>query len=543
MKDDTTFCVETMAELLYENLKRSEDLSGHLAYCEVTAAIVMRAALIKNLRSFDDELRSKVPKAWRLVDRRRRTVITLLGETAYFRRVYVDGHGSRHYLLDEVLGIAPYQRMEPAAFLWVVKKAADVSYGKAASAFADRSGAYISRMTVMRCVHKEGGLLGFRQAHEGLAISTPVLFCEFDGLWANAQSEAKGQALPRRTYKEQFRKKGMELKVWVAYGGKGRDGRRIHPFHWASDAGPDAFFPECMARTKGAWDTDGIDWLSTGPGAAGWCKAHGLDAEAGGRTQVISRLDAFHVNQKPCKAFASEDDRSKYLGCLYAKDFTGFLTALKARMEQEPDDERAERRREPHAYASSNLDWLDAPSLSCAIRQRLAGGLTAVFGRRSFLPWLLGLLEKRCCKRLAGVLRCIAGRCAEHLRYGYACLLDDAKEAIRLIGPHRPVGLGSMEGTNAKACAARLKVWGCAWSKRGALAMVRIRATLASGQELIAPRHDAWPAAKERARIEAAQALTASQVPESEGGGWQPPQGSISGCTHLDPHLWALVRS
>jgi hypothetical protein len=126
--DDTTFCIDALSELFYKGLLEAEDFSSHVWNCRVAGFFLLRAAFVKNLARFDDELMGEVPGTWTLQDRRRRTIITMLGEAAYYRRCYKDEYGNTHYLLDEVLGVAPYQRFDEGAFLWIVRMASDISY-------------------------------------------------------------------------------------------------------------------------------------------------------------------------------------------------------------------------------------------------------------------------------------------------------------------------------------------------------------------------------------------------------------------------------
>jgi hypothetical protein len=543
--DDTTFCTDALAELFYKNLLETEDLGRHQAYCEVTARLIIRAAFIKNLARFDDELMGEVPKGWSVVGRRRRTIITMLGEITYMRRIYKDTWGNCHHLLDEVLGVVPFQHLDHDAFLWIVNRAADVSYEKTARAFNDRTGAHITRQTVMRCVHRCGELLASGAGiGAGPPTSAEALFCEFDGFWVNLQSEKKQSAGPRRTYREQFRKKSMEMKVWVAYASKdkGDDNRRIAAFHWASDSAPEEFFAECAQRTGAVYDISHVDWLITASDAAGWCKTHGLDAFAREDAVVISRLDTWHINQKVYRAFSSEDDRSEYLRYLYSKDFDGFFVALDARMDKEPEDERAQRRTELYDYIANNLDWLSGSSLSMRIREMLSEDMTRVFSDRTFRQHLEELLYKRRYERLSEELCHIADTCTESRRLTYLGFLKDAEEAIRLIKTYGPVSLGTMEGTNSKVYAARLKVWGCAWSRRGAISMMRIRAALASGLKLKAPGYDANLTDKEMSRIEAWRRRS-FPVSQSTGAGYEPPQGSVVIDTRMAPAMYAVLAS
>lgn len=539
--DSTSFCVEALSELFYSNLVKTEDFEKHMQHCSDTGWMIIRAAFIKNIQTYDEVLVGQVPSSWKILDSKKRTLITLMGLITYTRRIYEDEYGCRRYLLDEVLGVTAYKRIEKGAFLWIVYRASDISYAKTARAFFDKTGVQISKQTVKRCVDKAGELLAESEEQNGALISNPVLFCEFDGFYVNLQSEKKLPKMPRRTYKEQFRKKSREFKVWTAYAGK-KGNKRLFPFHWASDEEPSGFFTECMRRTARVFDLSDVDFLVSASDAATWCKSHGLDAEVyDNDTVVVSRLDVFHVNQRVYRAFSSEDDRSFYLKFLYSKKFAEFFSALEERMDKEPDDERQEKRADLYSYISNNLDWLEGPSLSKLIRDRLISELPAVFGDRGFYSHLHSLLSRRRYKRFIKDLGKIVASCAEHLRYDYECFLEDAKDAMRLIAGFGRMSLGTMEGTNSKVYAARLKVWGCAWSVKGALAMMRIRAAIASGVKLIAPKFNAWLTDEEKSRIEAFRAR-AFRVPEREGRGWEPPQGSIALSTHMAPKLYGWLN-
>lgn len=529
MEDTTTFCIDALSELFYKNLVDTEDFTKHLEHCRSTGELIIRAAFIKNLRTFDDELKGEVPKNWSLVDYRTRTIITLFGKITYKRRIYLDEYGNTRNLLDEVLGITAYQRLTADAFSWIVYQAANISFEKTAKAFKDKTGAQITRQTVMRCVRKAGMLLKqyYRKAGS-VRISTPVLFFETDGFWVNLQSPTKNKpALPRRTYKEQFLKKNMEMKVFVAYGGKA-DGRRVGATHWASDAKSDEFYSECVDRVKEVYDIEGSDYLIFGSDGASWCKNNSIGELLSADTEVLSRLDVYHVNQKIYRAFKSEEDRSVYLDFLYKRNFSGFFTALDERMALEPEDERMEKRYELRCYIANNLDWLAQPSLSRVMRERLMRELACVFGDRDFYDYLLSLLSKRRYKRFLKDLGRIVAACEEHLYYDYDCFLNDAIEAIRQIALYGSTTLGTMEGTNSKVYAARLKVWGCAWSAKGALAMMRIRAAIASGIPLPTPGTTRWHSPKERARIEKYRKRGYADITESVGRGYEPPAGHIA---------------
>lgn len=402
---DTAFCIRTLADCLYPHLQLTEDLSDHLTYTRETLQNLGEQIVSANLERMDDAIKEQTLKDWKILDRPRRTLITLVGKITYARRVYLDIYGTRRYLLDEILGIDPYQRFESNAFIWTVRKASDVFYEKTSKAFFDMSGVPITRTTVMRCVHKEGELLDAVSLFsvDGLPISTPVLFGEFDGFWVNLQTGTKQPVRPRRTCKEQFKKKSAAMKVWVAYAGK-KKGKRIAPVHWASNRQPTAFFAECMEHTSSAYALEDLDYALIGSDGAGWCKNHSIQESLVDKTTLISKLDTFHVNQKLYRAFSLESDRSEYLNYLYAKDFEGFFGALDKRLLDEGDDERYKQRMELRDYIANNLDWLDNMTLSKYLGQRLLVDLPAVFGDRSFCRYLHDQLAKKRYKRFFATL-------------------------------------------------------------------------------------------------------------------------------------------
>ncbi len=105
--------------------------------------------------------------------------------------------------------------------------------------------------------------------------------------------------------------------------------------------------------------------------------------------------------------------------------------------------------------------------------------------------------------------------------------LERNRAAIEAEAP----GMGTMEGTIAHLYAARMKVWGGAWSREGASDMARIRSTLASGEALPAPRRDVTFKAEDRKRREAIlekrRYAFSYEMVRSEGKGYEPPRGRL----------------
>jgi hypothetical protein len=91
--------------------------------------------------------------------------------------------------------------------------------------------------------------------------------------------------------------------------------------------------------------------------------------------------------------------------------------------------------------------------------------------------------------------------------------------------------MGTMEGTQAHLYAARMKVWGGAWSREGASDMARIRAALASGESLPVPVREAAFRAKDRTRrsaiLEKRRYGSGYEMVLSDGEGYEPRAGHL----------------
>jgi len=91
--------------------------------------------------------------------------------------------------------------------------------------------------------------------------------------------------------------------------------------------------------------------------------------------------------------------------------------------------------------------------------------------------------------------------------------------------------MGTMEGTNAHLYAARMKVWGGAWSAAGANDMARIRAALSSGDTLPVPRREQAFKDKDRTRraaiLEKRRYGFGYEMVRSDGKGYEPPSGHL----------------
>jgi len=124
--------------------------------------------------------------------------------------------------------------------------------------------------------------------------------------------------------------------------------------------------------------------------------------------------------------------------------------------------------------------------------------------------------------------RIASGNCDEKKTRSLVGYIRGNRTSIEAKAP----SMGTMEGTNAHLYAARMKVWGGAWSAKGASDMARIRAALASGESLPTPVRESAFKVKDRRRREAMAEKreygSGYEMVLCDGKGYEPPAG----------HLW-----
>lgn len=266
------------------------------------------------LESFDVALRQHVPRSWSVHERTSRTLLTLVGEVAFCRTIFLDEYGRRRALADELLGIPKRARLSTGAFLWIVERAAEESYRKTADAFTKATGCLISHVTVMNCVHVEGKLLKGAAAPQGTKYSQPTLFLEVDGLWVHTQKHAhRPVALPRFLYEQARKTTSFELKIAALYAGKRQvaPGRKVRDglALTCSEGDAEAFWEDVFSLIEDNYDLDDVESLMLGADGAAWCGPDRLKEALPASASLSCSLDPFHIMQKIWKAFSAGAQR------------------------------------------------------------------------------------------------------------------------------------------------------------------------------------------------------------------------------------------
>jgi hypothetical protein len=165
-------------------------------------------------------------------------------------------------------------------------------------------------------------------------------------------------------------------------------------------------------------------------------------------------------------------------------------------------------------------------------------------GRTAQAAHFISLVSSRRTKRLVRDLQLVINHAIDKGRY--LALQSYLISNMELIKKGPGPSMGTMEGTNAHVYAARMKIWGGAWSRSGAAAMAAVRAQIASNLPLITPRPDnaVYDDSQIRRKITYEEGLLEQNYerPNSSGHGYEPPQGSIVLNTHMPAHLYGVLN-
>lgn len=224
------------------------------------------------LESLDGQLTANRDQTrWKPVNRKARTVVTIVGEVTYGRRYYVDPRtGERRFLLDEKLGIVKRQRISPGLREQAVTLATEMSYRRAAKVLS-LFGPAITAMAVWQELQRAGEaerqqaaacrerVFGCGQVPEGRR-QVRELCVEADGVMIRAR-EAEGE------------RKHVEIKLAVAYEGKqptAQDRKALVERRLVGGVleGP-AFWEEAVVEWGRTWDWRSVRAVLAGDGRGG----------------------------------------------------------------------------------------------------------------------------------------------------------------------------------------------------------------------------------------------------------------------------------
>lgn len=348
---------------LYPSLRSTEDFDSLCAAASSEMRGIAADSIARCIERFDSELRASLPGTWTVLGMPARTVVTTMGPVAYRRMRCADGYGRSRYPTDELLGIPKRSRFSAGAFSWMLRRAATVSFRRAAADFSELSGVRVSAMCVWRMVQREADLIRAEDASAPPGrISQTEVFVESDGIFLAMQAaERRSRAISRFVYEQGRSKRSFELKCGVVYAGKAAAGGRMvrgNVSLVAACGSKDDFWKRVRRSVESSYDIADIATVHAASDGGSWCLSHGLDGI--GRAEVVATLDSFHVMQAIWRAFPGGRGRDWLVNLAVRRKPDAFADAC-ARMLPKVHGARREKVRALERYVRANAGRIRNP--------------------------------------------------------------------------------------------------------------------------------------------------------------------------------------
>jgi hypothetical protein len=269
---------------------------------------IVRRALAGILEDLDNYLLVvRDRNRYQVEDLEERVIDSLLGPVRFRRRSYRDlVKGERVYLLDEKLGLRPYQRVSGGlAKVAVALAAAGPSYRGARDRIGELMGErLISHEGIRQMVLKTGQVIASSPGPEAVVKKSGVVFIEADGLWSAKQGK-KSKAGRGRRRKEEVRLAVVHEGWRPRYPGS-REHETILLFKHLQTRGTTAeFWEEVYAKLGESHDLEKTLVVINGDGAE-WIRK-GQDYFP----RALYQYDRFHVAREVQKGLRRDQDLSQ----------------------------------------------------------------------------------------------------------------------------------------------------------------------------------------------------------------------------------------
>lgn len=365
--NSTTFAalVAVAADYFYLALKATEDFDSFCSTVRDGMREAAAAAVAECVGRFDREVASQVPRSWELRGRPSRTVITMFGKVTYARSLFRDEYGRNRYPADEILGIPKRRRLTSDVFLWLVARAARVSFRQAARDFYGVGGVIVSAMCPWRAVQEEGALIAADlESAPSRGTSQADVFVECGGIYIALQTPGRRAEAVSRFLADQARtRRSVELKAGCVYAGKrrvGERGARGNVALLAAVGDAEQMRSGMRATITADYDVADIERIRYASDAGGWCLESGLDGFCEGFGQG---LDLYHVMRCVHRAFPEGAGRERLVSLALKRRPEAFAEAIGRMMPKVGDARRREKMRECRDYVANHADLLRGGSL------------------------------------------------------------------------------------------------------------------------------------------------------------------------------------
>ncbi|NLM19106.1 MAG: ISLre2 family transposase [Clostridiaceae bacterium] len=270
---------------------------------------------------------------WQIVRKDTRAVLTAMGQVNITRNYYRHKKTDEYaYLVDKVLKLAAYDRVDEGLKADLILKASGMSYSRAGRS---NRHAEVSRQTVMKCIREAGTLVHLPENSKKKQVS--VLYVEAD---EDHVAHQDGQS--------------RHAKLVYVHEGAKRNSKRceLQNVHYFASTSIDAesLWREVLDYIEGTYDLEYVERIYIAGDGARWIKAgHNYLPKS------ISILDAYHRNKYVRKAASGDDiQMRRLLDALRVGDKTATAKELKACYEKAEDEGHRERVLEVKKYLYDN---------------------------------------------------------------------------------------------------------------------------------------------------------------------------------------------
>lgn len=279
--------------------------------------------------------------SWQIVRKDERKLLTSMGEVTVYRDYYRHKKTKGYrYLLDDILGLEPNDRIDSTLKVQLIEKAEKGSYAKAASS---NRFAVVSKQTVLHSI-REAGILIHKPKEDALR-KVPVLYVEADEDHVSYQDGKRG-----------------EVKLIYVHEGKGRGkgrGELKGAFYFASsNTTAEEMWLEVADYIYSKYDVDVIERIFVSGDGASWIRS-GIEY----LPRAVYVLDKFHQNKYIKQAVGPFKEQLFALKtALNTADKKAVFDILKECYEKAETKEHKDRVIRVRRYFSNNWDGISNAS-------------------------------------------------------------------------------------------------------------------------------------------------------------------------------------
>ena len=299
-------------------------------------------------------------QSWIIEKHSNKQLITSLGTISFRKTLFTNRQtGESSYLLDQVLGLAPHERMTEDAEVRMLEEAVQTSYrrGGEASSFSES----VSKQTVKNKLHH----LQFPEEEkvQGKKRKAEYLYIDADEDHIALQFQEKKGDIAR--IGDGPKSNGMITKLVYIYEGaepeapRSRRYRLIHPYYFSGEAGSnEELWKRVADYIHSHYETEAIRKIFLNGDGAAWIKAGKKYLE-----KASFVLDEFHLSKAVAKMVRHrEEDREAIKDEIYQTIRFGTKEAFREmveRLKEELPDQNGEKAlEEGSAYIQNN--WMAA---------------------------------------------------------------------------------------------------------------------------------------------------------------------------------------